>query len=359
MPASLPKLGSGGYFEKVLAALGRAEEVKQRGVLGAAGRLVEAARSGQEAVVELLLQQPGLDANLASPATGRTALHWACHKGYVGIVRRLLAQSSLTCHNYSNSYGQTALMMAVFNDMVGCVKEMVAVQMVDLDMDLENMARNGGSLQALEVVRRERGRREEEREVLRGMYNTLYVENGGASSTGTRGRSLEDKCLGALEKHSKQKTLLLKKAKAMEAREKLMYAADAQKAKVESVQKAFKKESEEKQRLVEAEKKATAAVNTWETRFNQTKEEMKMEVSKLEALLQEQSEQDMREEVECPVCCEEMAPPRTILQCSQGHPVCSSCRPRLASCPSCRGAFMGRAIGMEQLVKGILNRDQN
>ena len=52
-------------------------------------------------------------------------------------------------------------------------------------------------------------RKEEEREVLRVMYNTLYVENGGVSGTGDR--SLEDKCRGALEKHSKLKTLELKK----------------------------------------------------------------------------------------------------------------------------------------------------
>ena len=103
--------------------------------------------------------------------------------------------------------------------------------------------------------------------------------------------------------------------------------------------------------------KATAAVKTCETKFNRTKEEMKLEVGKLEGLLKEQSEQDKREEVECPVCCEEMAPPRTIFQCSQGHPVCSSCRPRLVHCPSCRGAFMGRNRGMEQLVLAILNKE--
>ena len=65
----------------------------------------------------------------------------------------------------------------------------------------------------------------------------------------------------------------------------------------------------------------------------------------------------LREEVECPVCCEEMAPPRTIFQCSQGHPVCSSCKPKLVDCPSCREAFIGRARGMEQLVLAILDKE--
>ena len=84
---------------------------------------------------------------------------------------------------------------------------------------------------------------------------------------------------------------------------------------------------------------------------------MQIELGKLEALMEEDSAQDRREEVECPVCCEEMAPPRTIFQCSQGHPVCSSCRPRLVHCPSCREAFMGRNRGMEQLVLAILYKE--
>ena len=128
---------------------------------------------------------------------------------------------------------------------------------------------------------------------------------------------------GVLDKYSKQKKVLLKKAKAKEARE----------------------------------KKMEAALKQLETKLDKTNAEMKIELGKLEALMEEESEQDRREELECLVCCEEMAPPRTIFQCSQGHPVCSSCRPRLVHCPSCREAFMGRARGMEQLVLAILDRE--
>lgn len=39
---------------------------------------------------------------------------------------------------------------------------------------------------------------------------------------------------------------------------------------------------------------------------------------------------------ECPVCMEYMLPP--YLQCQSGHLVCGSCRPKLACCPTCRGA---------------------
>lgn len=40
---------------------------------------------------------------------------------------------------------------------------------------------------------------------------------------------------------------------------------------------------------------------------------------------------------ECPVCFEIVLPP--IMQCHVGHLVCSSCRPKLSCCPTCRGTL--------------------
>lgn len=40
---------------------------------------------------------------------------------------------------------------------------------------------------------------------------------------------------------------------------------------------------------------------------------------------------------ECPVCFEITLPP--IMQCQVGHLVCSSCRPKLSCCPTCRGTL--------------------
>lgn len=40
---------------------------------------------------------------------------------------------------------------------------------------------------------------------------------------------------------------------------------------------------------------------------------------------------------ECPVCFEIVLPP--IMQCQVGHLVCSSCRPKLSCCPTCRGTL--------------------
>ena len=42
-------------------------------------------------------------------------------------------------------------------------------------------------------------------------------------------------------------------------------------------------------------------------------------------------------ELECPICFELARPP--VLQCPEGHILCSSCRPRVARCPVCRHVF--------------------
>lgn len=79
-------------------------------------------------------------------------------------------------------------------------------------------------------------------------------------------------------------------------------------------------------------------------------------MARLEALQKKVDEvvqgEGRREELECPVCTE-MIPPKQIFQCLSGHPVCSSCRPRLSSCPTCRQPIIGRNYGMEALIKAM------
>ena len=80
MAPCIPRLCRDGRLEKVRAALARGEEVNQRDVYGSTG-LMLAARNGREDVVELLLQQPGLDVNLTGgrykgqPCTGPVDRH--------------------------------------------------------------------------------------------------------------------------------------------------------------------------------------------------------------------------------------------------------------------------------------------
>jgi E3 ubiquitin-protein ligase SIAH1 len=52
--------------------------------------------------------------------------------------------------------------------------------------------------------------------------------------------------------------------------------------------------------------------------------------------------------LECPVCMEYMGPP--IHQCRRGHLVCSACKPKLPSCPTCRSRFTeSRNLAMEKV----------
>ena len=44
-------------------------------------------------------------------------------------------------------------------------------------------------------------------------------------------------------------------------------------------------------------------------------------------------------DLECPVCLETAAAP--IFTCQEMHLICSSCRPRLSSCPTCREVYLG------------------
>ena len=154
------------------------------------------------------------------------------------------------------------------------MRELVAEEGVDLETrdsqgrGLEELARDEGSQEAWQVVREELGRREERRREERN--KTLSTEE------------MMAKCSGVLEKHSKLKKMILKKAKAEEAREKRTRAAEAQRAKVESVQEKMKNEAKEKKRLDEA-------LNVLETKSSQSKEEMQIELGKLEALMEEDS----------------------------------------------------------------------
>ncbi|GFG32334.1 hypothetical protein Cfor_02729 [Coptotermes formosanus] len=56
---------------------------------------------------------------------------------------------------------------------------------------------------------------------------------------------------------------------------------------------------------------------------------------------------------ECPVCFGYILPP--ILQCQNGHLVCSNCRPKLTRCPKCRGPLGNiRNLAMEQTATTVM-----
>ena len=59
--------------------------------------------------------------------------------------------------------------------------------------------------------------------------------------------------------------------------------------------------------------------------------------------------------LECPVCLEEMKPPRKIFQCSNGHAICEYCRHHreVTCCPTCRIVFTKESVTRNILAESL------
>lgn len=66
-------------------------------------------------------------------------------------------------------------------------------------------------------------------------------------------------------------------------------------------------------------------------------------------------DEDLRKELECPICYEYMMPP--IWMCENGHSICSDCKPKLKNCPSCRRPFLTtRNLPLESLSEMFVSK---
>lgn len=60
-------------------------------------------------------------------------------------------------------------------------------------------------------------------------------------------------------------------------------------------------------------------------------------------------EQVLLTELECPVCTEYMLSPITL--CKNGHSICRNCKPKMETCPTCRGTLVDiRCLALEKLT---------
>ena len=53
------------------------------------------------------------------------------------------------------------------------------------------------------------------------------------------------------------------------------------------------------------------------------------------------------------VCFSQFRRQSEVHQCGQGHFVCGDCRPRVQTCPTCRGALTGRCHGFEEFMQTL------
>ena len=62
--------------------------------------------------------------------------------------------------------------------------------------------------------------------------------------------------------------------------------------------------------------------------------------------------------LDCPVCLEEMRPPKKIFQCSNGHSLCEQCKnnPALTLCPICRIEFTGSNVSRNIMAETLVSQ---
>jgi len=105
--------------------------------------------------------------------------------------------------------------------------------------------------------------------------------------------------------------------------------------------------------------------STLET-FNSKKRKHQAEVVKLEGAIVKvkkcidnvdpgETLRDAKKDFECPICLENMEPPKEIWQCDAGHTLCGDCiyHPSIHNCPTCKRDITSRNRAMENLYNTL------
>ena len=155
---SFPAICWSGEPGRVRAILAGEADINES-ISGHTGLMV-AALENLEPVVEVLVQQPGLEVNLVD-VYDKTALHWASSRGHLGVVRRLLDHPGMACLNYKNKDGETPIMTVLRLGEMDVAKELLLKLELDTQArngegdDLSTIARLGGNLEAWVKVKEE------------------------------------------------------------------------------------------------------------------------------------------------------------------------------------------------------------
>eukprot|EP00092_Neocalanus_flemingeri_P025961 GFUD01028137.1.p1 GENE.GFUD01028137.1~~GFUD01028137.1.p1 ORF type:complete len:228 (+),score=65.88 GFUD01028137.1:90-773(+) len=128
---------------------------------GTATPLTAALASNSHVLVQLLMDQPGLDVNTAA-CNSWTPLHLACLAGDTKAIVRLGEHSRLITVNSEDDEGETPIMLAVWEGHTEVVREMVKIFGVNLNTtnrwgdNLQDVARKRGFTEILNILRNAR-----------------------------------------------------------------------------------------------------------------------------------------------------------------------------------------------------------
>jgi len=254
---------------------------------------------------------------------GRTPLHRACWDGEDSRVRELMGEGGATQLNAKDQWGRTPLWCAVTQGHLQTVKILAGNKEVKLDTkdsygkDLDFRAKEKGFHEIVEVLKKADEHRKLEE------YSEEVLK--------TKLESAEHQLFELEKKHAGQLDDL--EISCSEAVEKLML------------------ENEEKMRKLKDNQQAeTKIIRSLVESINE-----KMSESPSETACSAPPAHDLLPCPECPVCMENMLPPRRIFQCKNGHIICEICQPKIKNqkCPTCQHEIVGRAVAMEQHLRDL------
>jgi len=261
---------------------------------------------------------------------GRTLLHRACWDGDVVKMRELLADSDSSKLNAKDQWGRTPLWCAVTQGNIEAVRLMVEHDGVRLDTtdsygkDLEFRAKEKGYTKIVEVLQKGKLKRQL-------ITNDLNLDGLSQKSLSDQLESSEHKLFDLKKKHAQEKLEL--EISCSEAVEKLILENEQKISKIQ--------ERHETEQGMMASQVAS---------INEKLNKKTCHPASAPATPTSQPSLYLPPCPECPVCMENLLPPRRIFQCGNGHLICEICQPKMKEqkCPSCLQGFVGRAIAMEQ-----------
>ena len=260
-----------------------------------------------------------------SDSCGRTPLHRACWDGEDSRVRELMGEGGVSQLNAKDQWGRTPLWCAVTQGHLETVKILAGNKEVKLDTkdsygkDLDFRAKEKGFHEILEALKKANENRKLEE------YSEEVLK--------TKLESAEHQLFELEKKHAGQLDDL--EISCSEAVEKLML------------------ENEEKMRKLKDKQQAETKI--LRSLVESINEKMSESPSEAASACSAPPAHDLLPCPECPVCMENMLPPRRIFQCKNGHIICEICQPKIKEqkCPTCQHEIVGRAVAMEQHLRDL------